>query len=156
MVSILFAPTDGETTGEYFPALPKIKIYRRGCKEDGPTPAAELARISPAPVEELVALAHELGHHESALTGRFPDLKSASDDERFEEEMFAWDHARTILVAKGFSDWVAFEAQRYGLLQDYRLNLKHLSFPTPRNLGDIAAAGHRRRPTSRCSVSVRS
>jgi hypothetical protein len=129
MVSIFFAPTDGGPTGTYSPKLPLITIYRRGCREGDPTPSAELARVSPAPVEELVVLAHELGHHQSAMIGRFPDLDRASDDERLEEEILAWDHARTILAAKGFSDWPAFDARKCLSLQDYRLNLKLSSCP---------------------------
>jgi hypothetical protein len=124
MVSIFFAPTEGDPTGSYDPERPAITIYRRGFTEGDPTSAAELAGGSPAPSEELFILAHELGHHQSSTNGKFPVLDGATDDERFEEEVLAWDHARTLLAAKGFSDWIAFDNRRCRSLQGYREGLK--------------------------------
>jgi hypothetical protein len=107
--------------------IPRIDIYRYGCTDaDMDRPAAELAASSPCPIQELVSLAHELGHHECSLRGLPCVFDEARRVDTYESEIAAWMLGRTILTEQSFADWDTFEERERASLRGYREGL-HLS-----------------------------
>jgi hypothetical protein len=125
---IAFVPrTEEAERGLYHPEIRRIDIYRYGATdayED--RPAAELAASSPCPIQELVSLAHELGHHECSLLGLPCVYDKARRLETYEGEVGAWMLGRAILEAHLFTDWGTFDEQEHASLLGYREGL-HLS-----------------------------
>ena len=112
-----YMPDDGE--------LPRVFIYRPGFQDPGLYRALDVARESPAPLRELLWLAHELGHHEVVLrclgTGVRDDLRPA---ESYAEEVLAWGFARRILQKTGFNNWDEFHRVAERSLKTYELGFK--------------------------------
>jgi hypothetical protein len=105
--------------GRYFHEHVTVDIYRHGCPSS-PGRALTEAERSPRPCEELVWLAHELGHHESTLAGFVPPTESSQPFPRYEEELRAWLLARRLLDGQRFVEWPQFEAIRNAALVTYR------------------------------------
>jgi hypothetical protein len=100
-----------------------IRIGRPGLSPDDSRRTTELARLSTNPTRELLALAHELGHHHSHLRGSYVPFLTEHPRETYAEEARAWEIARRLLLTKRFSDWSAFEAQSLESLTSYSSGL---------------------------------
>jgi hypothetical protein len=111
----------------YFPeaGAPRIEIYRYGCPSMAlPQRAVDMASASPCPLDELVSLSHELGHHDSAVRGSFWPLDEARPLLTYEEEVRAWLLGRNILLRRNYAEWSAFEERERRSLSQYRQGLK--------------------------------
>jgi hypothetical protein len=90
--------------------------------------------LAGATLEELLVLAHELGHVRSYRKNERPDgyrhavdagapnwstLKEHQKAMISDEEVRAWDYARVILTDEGFDDWGAYEEKRANSLGVY-------------------------------------
>lgn len=115
--------------------FPHVSIFR---EIDQPALAFEVAEASTDPLEELIILAHEFGHHESWLAGHRPPLsgKSMLTDERladpeaaYAEEVRAWHYARQILAGlepegpAQFDAWDTFASIELASLFSYQSGL---------------------------------
>lgn len=112
--------------GEYVPSIPRIDIYRYEYSDDDDlTPSTEMAQRAVDPLDELITLAHELGHHHvwTALKSGRP-FSEETPVESFEEEVKAWAWGRRILELEGFCAWAEFEARERDALKGYRDGLK--------------------------------
>jgi hypothetical protein len=130
-VFVQFVPRQAEDEhARYHPEIPRIDIYRYGCTPlHIPQCAVDMAAASPCPLDELISLAHELGHHESALRGLFCKPDDTKQEQTFEEEIRAWSFGRAILGKTQYLDWSAFEERERRALDGYR---EGLSLPAPR------------------------
>ncbi len=107
--------------GKFFPEYDQIDLYRHGAAPHPQGSPLEAAARSPRPTEELVSLAHELGHLDSKLRGNvFPPTDS---EHAYAEELRAWHFAEGLLRENDFEEWDAFRALRGQGLASYRDNL---------------------------------
>lgn len=107
--------------GKFFPEHDQIDVYRDGAPSHPDGSPLEAAQKSQRPTEELVCLAHELGHLESKLQGNpFPP---PSHEHIYAEEIRAWHLAERLLRENDFDDWSVFLALRTQGLASYRDNL---------------------------------
>jgi hypothetical protein len=94
---------------------PQIWIRREPPPDDTDAPDP-----NGATVDELIALAHEVGHLTSHRNGTYVatynrlggQLTAEDRTAILEEEMRAWQHAATLLRAHGFDAWDAFDRKR--------------------------------------------
>jgi len=124
-VFVQFVPRQAEEEhARYHPEIPRIDIYRYGCTPvHVPQCAVNMAAASPCPLDELISLVHELGHHESKLRGLFCSPDNAKLEQTYEEEIRAWSFGRTILAKTQYLDWSAFEERERRALDGYREGL---------------------------------
>jgi hypothetical protein len=122
VVLILFVqPKDPAERARYFTETPRVEIYRQcGQPNDGSRSAVQDACLSPSPLEELISLSHELGHHDSAVTRGSLVFDTMAEEEEYEEEVRAWVRARDILARTPFSEWDAFDERQRESLKGYR------------------------------------
>lgn len=122
-VSIEFhPPTPDGDDGRYDPDTGTVEIFRSGCMPwDVSLSAVKLAADSPCPLKELMILAHELGHHDARRFG-LPFVKNGTVEE-YRSEVWAWEVARSILLAGGFTDWAGFQSRSRADLATYRTGL---------------------------------
>jgi len=75
-----------------------------------PVPADE-PDVNTEPLVDTCRLAHEFGHLLSFRErgGRRIRADAAA---QLQEEELAWEHARSLLLTLGFSEWAAFDAER--------------------------------------------
>jgi len=120
VVLILFVPpTNPGERGRYFTETPRVEIYRQGARpNDGNHIAVEDAALSPCPVQELVSLSHELGHHDSAVARGSLIFDTLA--EQYEEEVRAWARWRDILSGTPFSEWPVFDERERESLEGYK------------------------------------
>ena len=109
--------------GKFFHEYDQIDVYREGAPPDPQESPLAAAAASQRPIEEVVWLAHELGHLQSKLRGSvFPP---SGAERTYAEELRAWYFAKRLLVEKEFADWDIFDTLRTQGLVSYReyLNL---------------------------------
>jgi hypothetical protein len=107
--------------GKFFHEHDRIELYRPGAPPHPQGSPLEAAARSPRPTEELVSLAHELGHLDSKLRGNvFPPLDG---EHVYAEELRAWHFAEFLLKQNDFEEWDAFRLLRDQGLASYRDNL---------------------------------
>lgn len=96
---------------------PTIWIERTPAPVKSHEPALEDADL-----DELMALAHELGHLDSYRNGTYVSSadRAVSPSTRMAEEVNAWAYAEARLRALGFEMWSAFEDLRARALASYR------------------------------------
>jgi len=111
-----YMPDDGE--------LPRIFVYRSGFAEDPLHRAIDVARAATDPLGELIALSHELGHHELVLRGHGTGIFDRDRPiESYTEEAGAWFLARELLAKRGFVDWTEFDRRAEHSLKTYEEGL---------------------------------
>jgi hypothetical protein len=91
------------------PVTPRIWIERTPEPHEHNRPD-----LADATLEELMSLAHELGHLDSYRRGTYvsTDDSSVSKDIRMREETSAWEYAERRLRSLRFSTWQSFYAHR--------------------------------------------
>ncbi len=112
-----------EDCGFYAPDPPRIYLIRPDM-DPGSQLAEQVAETSLTPREDLIDLAHELGHHDTYRTGGGlgkyrPDLPRGT----YAEELWAWRLGRGILEDEGFDDWELFTSRRQSALDGYARGL---------------------------------
>jgi hypothetical protein len=119
------APTDVVKLdgGKFFPEHDQIDVYRDGAPSNPRGAPVEAAAASQNPTEELVWLAHELGHLHSKLRGNPSPPPADIPEQVYAEELRAWAFAWQLLREEGFSEWKTFDALRDHGLGSY---LEHL------------------------------
>jgi hypothetical protein len=109
--------------GKFFPEHDQIDIYREGAPRSPAGAPLDAAEASLKPTEELVWLAHELGHLKSKLSGH--QLPPENVPEKvYGEEVRAWRFARRLLHDNAFTEWRVFDALHERALGTYRDTLK--------------------------------
>jgi hypothetical protein len=112
-----YMPDDGEA--------PRVYIHRPGFQDPGVYRAIDVARESPAPLRELLWLAHELGHHAVVLRCLGTGLRNDEcPAESYAEEVLAWGFARRILQGTTFDDWDEFQRVAESSLRTYEQGFK--------------------------------
>jgi hypothetical protein len=83
--------------------------------------------VGGANMNELLSLAHELGHFASNARGTYVASidGSAPAAARLAEEVGAWEHARGRLAELGFDEWAPFERLRADALASYGRQFDH-------------------------------
>jgi hypothetical protein len=123
-VIIRFVPRVDGQHAAYSPKIPAIDIYRAECAPGWEDRSAyEDATNSPDALDELISLAHELGHHDRATEKGRDLFDNMNPEKRYEEEVRAWARGRQILANTPFSGWSSFDERKRGDLATYRVGL---------------------------------